>query len=1010
MAPVPDIMHSTPEDVEDWVTEVDDISAKIKGIIDGSITDFDNFDREMELKDRAKSIREAEAKEKRERYYRMGIEGKGEGKNYKWWCRRCFVEYSIDLPENRCSRCDQSDKMITRDQRREELLEKVEDMKQEKVRHQWRKDKWLRWKKSQALLRRSRNINYKAWEYWEPDTDSEDEGEPIVPRENPEFVAMEADLISRRKKTAERAKTAKKCQERGNALMKEGDFIGAIEQYEEGLENNRSNKALWTNKALAEIKVFRWQEAVESCNKVIEYAEIFEEGFKKSADACFKAFTRRAVALSALHKWEEALKDAEDAVQLFPRDKEAKQLHKKTLAAVEEAREASKLCNEDQHVVDKTAVVQCESPEEAAGVTASNASADSQEEEGTVQVPGLTYAGSMAALTQQAFDSLTATLRESHADKVAFCSHRDANEGIVTRDDALAGRKVCLKKVTEVSEPSRLDAVLKDIERCCILWRKGLAKKSGVNEVDFDSKEDEENERFVEVATPRALEVLLILAKSSDLHCEFTSPAIRHVWPFIAEKKYRYQTLELLCEWSQRTFSAKALAEFAGRYPEPHLLMLVDALSEDKENMLPPDLESRARQAQASLKGGKLDLDAALVQVMDGMSTPSATELAVTIIGNTCLAGTSSKLFKEQMVPVSGRIVDCMQRILKPQHPRLCGRAAGALCNIVRLGASFAEQVQETCMEALVTAVREEPACAFQNKAVLKELSMFQQEGCMAQLLGALVNLLAVRPVAAKEALTCGLLELVVPLISQVGTTEAEVPTRALLLVGRLVASDTSSLSPKSEALLLQSLSRIVEYRLKAKIREGDDLTSLDAGVRILTLVLTKAPGCLARLVREVPRIGDVTEVPASGDIPQAPSFDTMVDNLMRLACMVQPKDHVSPEDEGGLLSKVRGNLALLFAGLSEAQAKDDAPQALAQVNFTGVIEVFVECLRKERGGTRHNAGVCVTRLAQQPRYRQRVRDLNGIESLHQIQMPQVEKQKSEAMKKHRIAYTAGHA
>ena len=27
------------------------------------------------------------------------------------------------------------------------------------------------------MLKRSRNINYKAWEYWEPDTESEEEGD-----------------------------------------------------------------------------------------------------------------------------------------------------------------------------------------------------------------------------------------------------------------------------------------------------------------------------------------------------------------------------------------------------------------------------------------------------------------------------------------------------------------------------------------------------------------------------------------------------------------------------------------------------------------------------------------------------------------------------------------------------------------------------------------------------------------------------------------------------------------
>ena len=34
-----------------------------------------------------------------------------------------------------------------------------------------------------------------------------------------------------------------------------------------------------------------------------------------------KAFTRRAVALRALHKWAEALEDLEDALKLFPKDR-----------------------------------------------------------------------------------------------------------------------------------------------------------------------------------------------------------------------------------------------------------------------------------------------------------------------------------------------------------------------------------------------------------------------------------------------------------------------------------------------------------------------------------------------------------------------------------------------------------------------------------------------------------------------------------------------------------------
>lgn len=157
------------------------MSSQIKGIIDGTITDFDEFDRKLDIKGRAKEIRTAESREKREKFFLNGLSGKGVG-----------TKYYIELPGSTCTRCRQSDMMMTQDARREELMGKLEGFKEDKAKHSWRKDKWRRWKKSQALLGRSRNINYRAWEYWEPDTASEEEGDPIVPRDNPEFLAMEA--------------------------------------------------------------------------------------------------------------------------------------------------------------------------------------------------------------------------------------------------------------------------------------------------------------------------------------------------------------------------------------------------------------------------------------------------------------------------------------------------------------------------------------------------------------------------------------------------------------------------------------------------------------------------------------------------------------------------------------------------------------------------------------------------------------------------------------------------
>lgn len=80
--------------------------------------------------------------ERRQRALLQGCEGKGEGTKYRWWCKRCFVEYSIDLAEGKCTRCGQSDKMMSQEARRAELMEKLDSFKEEKAKHKWRKDKW----------------------------------------------------------------------------------------------------------------------------------------------------------------------------------------------------------------------------------------------------------------------------------------------------------------------------------------------------------------------------------------------------------------------------------------------------------------------------------------------------------------------------------------------------------------------------------------------------------------------------------------------------------------------------------------------------------------------------------------------------------------------------------------------------------------------------------------------------------------------------------------------------
>merc|ERR1719453_2486008 len=99
----------------------------------------------------------------------------------------------------------------------------------------------------------------------------------------------------------------------------------------------------------------------------------------------------------------------------------------------------------------------------------------------------------------------------------------------------------------------------------------------------------------------------------------------------------------------------------------------------------------------------------------------------------------------------------------------------------------------------------------------------------------------------------------------------------------------------------------------------------------------------------------------------------------------------------------MRGNLALLFSKIVEAQSAAEAPPCLKQLNFEPLVDICVDWLRKERGPAQQNIGTCLTRLAQNPQYRQRVRDLNGIESLHQIMLPKVNQQKEDASRQHKL-------
>jgi hypothetical protein len=148
----------------------------------------------------------------------------------------------------------------------------------------------------------------------------------------------------------------------------------------------------------------------------------------------------------------------------------------------------------------------------------------------------------------------------------------------------------------------------------------------------------------------------------------------------------------------------------------------------------------------------------------------------------------------------------------------------------------------------------------------------------------------------------------------------------------------------------------------------------LDQVVRLLGVLFLKASAVDA-LVRE-------EESPAKKGAPIA-TLGALLRALMAVVKAVKPKEYGSSSE----LSLLRGNLALIFANVAGRQEDAGAHRIVSAVDLAPVVEVFIQCLRKETGPVQKNCGIAVTALARVERYKPMVRALKGFESLHQIQL-----------------------
>ena len=89
----------------------------------------------------------------------------------------------------------------------------------------------------------------------ETDPDEEEEKEPIVPHDDPQFKAMEQDFTDRAQRRKRDKKLSEELKDKGNEALKRGLYKSAKHHYSRAIEQKKDYLALYTNRALACLKL-----------------------------------------------------------------------------------------------------------------------------------------------------------------------------------------------------------------------------------------------------------------------------------------------------------------------------------------------------------------------------------------------------------------------------------------------------------------------------------------------------------------------------------------------------------------------------------------------------------------------------------------------------------------------------------------------------------------------------------------------------------------------------------
>ena len=242
------------------------------------------------------------------------------------YCKSCQIEYLVNFPK--CNHCRED--TITREKQIEALQAKFEEYKKRKSEKKMRLTKWNDWCKNQVARYSKMGINYQKWEDFESGESSEEEKIlEVIDIDDKLIELLEKNIDKKDSLKQQNRKKAEEIKVVGNNYLKEGKYRAARKKYSQAIELSKDFFVLYTNRALASLKIEMWNDVVDDCTRILDRCECFDEGYIKQKDLCFKALTRRAIAFQEMHKYVLAKADVEEALKLYPGLDETVKLLKK---------------------------------------------------------------------------------------------------------------------------------------------------------------------------------------------------------------------------------------------------------------------------------------------------------------------------------------------------------------------------------------------------------------------------------------------------------------------------------------------------------------------------------------------------------------------------------------------------------------------------------------------------------------------------------------------------------